>query len=146
MHLQDLLVLLRLVHLQVREKFAAASNHAEQTLAGAVIFLVVLQVLRKEVDLLCKKADLNLRGSRVLRVGAVLLDKFLLGGALQWHRSGGKETSKEDAGPQGRKSSPEARTVRRFYGSAFKNGGLSTKEWTKKWTFVHLLLRIGLAI
>ena len=81
------LIRLGLIHLQVREEFSALCDLAEQTAAGCVILLVLLEVLRQEIDLIREEGDLHVRRSGVLGVHAVLLDQFLLVFALE-HKKG----------------------------------------------------------
>ena len=83
---QDLLVLVRLVHFEVREEFATLRDLAEQTLATGLIFPMILQVTRQETDLLGKEGDLNLRAAGVFGVLAVLGDQIFLCGALEDHK------------------------------------------------------------
>lgn len=85
MLLEHLLVLLRLVHAEVREQFAALGNLAEQSPAGGVILLVLLEVIREHRDFLRKNSDLNLRRARILFVELAIRDQLLFGAALERH-------------------------------------------------------------
>lgn len=91
MRFQNLLVFLRLVHAEVVQQFAALSNHAEETAAGGVVFLVLLEVIREHTDLLGEDGDLNLRGARILIVDLGIRDQLLLGLALERHGGFGKK-------------------------------------------------------
>lgn len=74
MRSKNVLILLGLVHAQIGEQLAALGNLGKQTLAGGVIFLVLLQVLGEHGDLGREDRDLDLRRARVFAVGLVFLD------------------------------------------------------------------------
>ena len=54
------------------------SNHAEETAAGVIVLLVLLQMVGKLVDLLGEKSDLNLRRTGVGSMNSRFLDDFRL--------------------------------------------------------------------
>ena len=85
MLLEHFLIVIRLVHAEIREELAALSDFAEQTATGGVIFLVIFQVISKESNRLGEDGNLNLRGTRVLCMRAVLGDKRLFLGLLDGH-------------------------------------------------------------
>ena len=86
MRLKGLLVILRLIHAQVREQFAALRNFAEQSPATGVIFLMFLQMLRQIIDLLGQNRDLYLRGTGIFFVRLVLIDQLFLLSSLEGHK------------------------------------------------------------
>ena len=55
-------------------KAAAAADHLEQTTAGMVVVLVLLEVLVQVVDALSQQSDLHLGGTGVALVGLVGVD------------------------------------------------------------------------
>ena len=87
MRLQRLLVILRLVHLEVREQAAALGDFAKQTIAAGLILLVVLQVLGQFDDFGRQNRDLHLGGARVFDVRAVLIDQLFLLRPLECHKT-----------------------------------------------------------
>lgn len=95
MLLQDLLVLLGLVLLEVREELAALCDFTEQTAAGGVVLAVIFQVVCKETDDFGEQRDLDLRRAGVLGMLAVLGDECFLGRALENHR----ETRENELAP-----------------------------------------------
>ncbi len=79
MRLKRLLILFWLVHAQIGQQFAAGSDLAEQSAASGVILLMLLEVLGQEIDLFGKDRNLNLRGTGIFGMCAVLInDLFLL--------------------------------------------------------------------
>ncbi len=86
MHLEHLLVLRRLIHLEVIQELAAVCDFTEQPAAGAVVLLVILQVLGEHLDLGGQDRDLHLRRAGVLFVGLRFLNQLLLFRALEGHR------------------------------------------------------------
>ena len=132
MLLQHILILRRLVHAEVREQFATLGDHAEETAAGRVILLVFVEVLGEQIDLLGENRDLHLRGSRVLLVGAVLLDQLFLGGALERHTRGGDRTKKVGAMRRRRQSAFQSRDRRPLYFFASGKQGWGYGDLSKK--------------
>jgi hypothetical protein len=51
--------------MQIIQQTAALANHDNQTAAGPVIFLIMLQMLGKSVDALRQQRDLHIRGPGV---------------------------------------------------------------------------------
>ena len=64
--------------LQVCEKIASVTDHAQKTSVAVVVLLVSLQMLGKSVDAIGKNRNLNLRRTGVALVGLVLFDDLLL--------------------------------------------------------------------
>ncbi len=85
--LEHFLVLGGLVHAQVVEKLAAAGDHAEEAAASRVVLLVLLQVLSKFSNFLCKDSNLHTWRPCVLLVGLVLCNETLFCSALECHGS-----------------------------------------------------------
>lgn len=83
MRLDDLLVLIGLVHAKIIEKLAAVRDFAEESPAGGLVLLVFLKVLGEELNFLREDGDLHLRRTRILLMRAVLGDEFLLCGTLE---------------------------------------------------------------
>lgn len=85
--LQRLLVGIRVIALEVHEEVAALGDFAEQTAAGGVVFLVILQVVGQLRDLTREERNLDLGGTRVFLVRLVLSDDRLLDASLQSHKN-----------------------------------------------------------
>ena len=64
--------------LQVCEKIASVTDHAQKTSVAVVVLLVSLQMLGKSIDAIGKNRNLNLRRTGVALMGLVLLDNLLL--------------------------------------------------------------------
>ena len=108
MRLQHLLVLLGLIHAEVREELSALGDLAEESAAGGVVLLVLLEMLREHRDLLCKKCDLHLGRTCVLGMCPVLGNESFLLCALESHTMGKNMT--ETARPLRSETTGEART------------------------------------
>jgi len=107
---ENLLVLVRLVHTQIVQKFAALCNLTKQSTACGVILLVFLKVASEETDFLGEDSDLHLRGAGILFVDLAVRDQFLLGFALDGHgKWGGDNKNKESTEPLEAKALSEAR-------------------------------------
>lgn len=104
--LQHLLVRLRCIHLQVREKFAPLCDHSKEPAACGVIFLVFLQVLGDLRNTLGDDTDLHLRGTGVLFVSLKLSDDLGLRGFLESHKWGCRRKKRSVRASLGR-SPPE---------------------------------------
>ena len=85
---------MRHVHLEVIEKSPAAGDLAEESPAGGVIHLVLLEVLGQKIDLFGENGDLNMGRTCVFLVGLVLRDQSFLGCALEGHTLGGYRQKK----------------------------------------------------
>lgn len=89
MRLEDFLVLIWLVHTEVREKLSAACNLAEKPFAGGIILLVLMKVLRQFANGLRENGNLHLRRPGIALVGLVLGNDFLLLDTLERHKMRG---------------------------------------------------------
>lgn len=92
--LQYLLVDIRVIHPKVVEERATACDFAKQSAACGEIFLMFLQVLGEKRDLFGENRDLDLRGTGILIVCAMLLDERFLRSTLDCHREEGDEMEK----------------------------------------------------
>ena len=95
-----LLVLLRLIHTEVREELAALCNFGEESAAGGIILLVFLQMLRQERDFLREYRDLHMGRPRVLLVRLMLGNQRLFCFSLERHKRNGN--MKASAAPPSR--------------------------------------------
>ncbi len=86
MRLEDRLVDLWLIHAEVRQQFAALRNHAKQTLASIVIFLVLLEVLCHLIDPIRQDRNLHCCRAGIFFVSLMLLDQGFLLGTLERHK------------------------------------------------------------
>jgi len=81
-----LLVVLRLVHPEVREELAAARDLGDESATRGIVLPVIFEMLGHLFDLLRENGDLDGGRARVLLVKAVLGDDLLLRSALENHR------------------------------------------------------------
>lgn len=86
MRLQHFLVLLRLIHAQIGKELSALSHLSKKPAACGVIFLMFMEVIRKQFDLFGQNRNLHLWGTCVLRMSAMLCDERFLRRALDRHR------------------------------------------------------------
>jgi hypothetical protein len=72
--LRDRVITISIRAMQVIEQATALSYHDQETAAGAVVFLVSLQVLGKRVDTLGQKSDLDVSRSCVTFMQTKFID------------------------------------------------------------------------
>ncbi len=85
MRLQHLLIIIRLIHAEIREEFSALGDFAEESPAGGMILLMFLEMRSQKTDFLREDCDLHLRRTSVLGVGAMLRNQRSLRRALERH-------------------------------------------------------------
>jgi hypothetical protein len=73
--------------LQIVEQPAALADEFEQPTTRVVVFLMCLKMLRQIRDSLTEQCDLDLRGSRVFFVQAVLVNDALFCADREWHET-----------------------------------------------------------
>lgn len=76
--LDHLLVFLGLVHAEIIQNFATLGDFAEETTARAFILWMLLEMFRKEIDLVTEDRNLHVRRTSVLIVDLVLRDELFL--------------------------------------------------------------------
>lgn len=72
------LIRLCIVHAQVIEDLAALGDLAKEPPARGFILRMLLKMLHEEIDLFTQERNLHLRRTRVLLMGLMLADEFLL--------------------------------------------------------------------
>ena len=81
-----LLIVVRLIHTQIIQKFSASCDFRKKSSAGRVIFFVLLKMFRDHIDFLREDCDLHLRGAGIFIMRAVLANKSLFCRAFEGHK------------------------------------------------------------